>query len=227
MAIHASAAGWRVKMEPTELIEYVIVGDARRAEEWTRQALDDGADCVAIVDNGLIPAMESVGAKFSSGEIFVPEMLVAAAAMKACLALLRPLLAEQRESASRGTIVIGTVKGDIHDIGKNIVAAMLEGAGFDVHDVGVDVSAEAFVESVRSRQPNILCLSALLTATMPMMRTVIEALEKSGLRSSVKVLVGGAPLTEQFAQEISADAYAPNAPAAARTAQELIGARRR
>jgi 5-methyltetrahydrofolate--homocysteine methyltransferase len=210
-------------LEPRALIEAIVAGDAVRAEEWTRQALEDGEDCNAIVDLGLIPAMEIVGSRFSSGEIYVPEMLVSAKAMKASLALLRPFLAKQSGDTSRGSIVIGTVKGDIHDIGKNIVAAMLEGAGFDVHDVGVDVSAEAFVESVRSRQPDILCLSALLTATMPAMRTVIEALEESGLRPSVKVLIGGAPVSEAFAQQVSADAYAPNAPAAARTARDLMG----
>jgi 5-methyltetrahydrofolate--homocysteine methyltransferase len=201
-----------------------VAGDAPRAQEWTARALEAGADGVAIVDDGLVPAMEIVGEKFSSSEIYVPEMLVAAMAMKACLALVRPHLAGQGKDASRGTIVIGTVKGDVHDIGKNIVGALLEGAGFDVRDIGVDVSPEAFVEAVRAHEPRILCLSALLTATMPMMQTVIEALNESGLRPSVKVLIGGAPVTQEFAQEISADAYAPNAPAAARTAQELVGA---
>lgn len=209
-------------MDPRELLDYVVIGDANRAEEWTRQAIDAGIDCVVIVDEGLIPAMEIVGARFSSGEIYVPEMLVSAAAMKASLALLRPLLATQGRDVSRGKVVIGTVKGDIHDIGKNIVAAMLEGAGFDVHDIGVDVSADGFVDAVRSYRPQILCLSALLTATMPMMQTVIDALNQSGLRSSVKILVGGAPVTEEFARKIAADGYAPNAPAAARKARALM-----
>ncbi len=209
-------------MDPKELIDYVLSGDASRAEAWTRQALDSGTDCVLIVDEGLIPAMEIVGARFSSGEIYVPEMLVSAAAMKACLVLLRPLLAMQGQGASHGKIVIGSVKGDIHDIGKNIVAAMLEGAGFEVHDIGVDVSADGFVDAVRLHRPDILCLSALLTATMPMMQTVIDALNQAGLRSSVKILVGGAPITEEFAKKIAADGYAPNAPAAARMAKTLM-----
>jgi len=213
-------------LDARELSAYIIAGDAVRAAEATQKALDEGVDSAEIVDNGLIPPMEVVGQRFSTGEIYVPEMLVAALAMKRCLEILRPVIAARGDAESRGKVVIGTVKGDIHDIGKNLVSGMLEGAGFEVCDIGVDVSPETFVEAVHSHQPDVLGLSALLTATMPMMRTVIEALDVAGLRSSVKVLVGGAPITEEYAKQIAADAYAPNAPAAAQVARTLVSMRK-
>ncbi len=212
-------------MDLRELTELVVLGDALHSEKWTRRALDGGADPGAIVDEGLMPAMAIVGSRFSAGEIYVPEMLMAAMAMKSCLALLRPLIVQQGKDASRGRIVIGTVLGDIHDIGKNLVAMMLEGAGFEVHDLGVDVSPEAFVDAVRVHRPDIVGLSAMLTTTMPRMKDVIDALDQAGIRSSVKVIVGGAPVTQEFAERILADGYAADAGAAAPVASALVAGR--
>jgi 5-methyltetrahydrofolate--homocysteine methyltransferase len=203
------------------LIDVIIDGDAPKAEALVNEALSEGVAPATIVNDGLIAAMGIVGERFGRGEIYVPEMLYSARAMQNGLTILEPLLAESGEAA-RGAIVIGTVKGDVHDIGKNIVGIMLKGAGFTVHDLGVDVPADRFVEAIREHRPDMLGLSALLTTTMPAMRSVIEMLEQQDLRGTVKVIVGGAPVTEEFARSIGADAYGRDAGAAAARARELM-----
>ena len=208
-------------MDLRDLADAVIAGDAVKAKELTDAALADGIDPAQIINDALIAAMGVVGERFGRGEIYVPEMLYSARAMQTSLAMVEPLLAAGG-SVSRGSVVIGTVKGDVHDIGKNIVIIMLRGAGFTVHDLGVDVTVERFVEAVRELRPDILGLSALLTTTMPMMQTVIDALEEAGIRDEVKVLVGGAPVTDDFAQAIGADGYGRDAGAAAAQARELL-----
>jgi 5-methyltetrahydrofolate--homocysteine methyltransferase len=205
------------------LRECVIDGDAAGAETALLVLLDEGADANDLLARGLIPAMDVVGQNFSRGEFFVPEMLTAARAMKACMAVLEPLLVGT-ERLVVGTVVLGTVKGDVHDIGKNIVATMLRGVGFEVLDLGVDVSTERFVEAVQEHRPDILALSALLTTTMPRMKDVITALEQAGLRQQVIVLVGGAPLTLAYAESIGADGYAAHAGSASERAKELVEA---
>jgi len=201
------------------LKEAVIEGNAGRAKELTQQALDEGRGPQEILDSALIPAMDVVGDKFTRQEFYIPEMLIAARAMQAGLALLKPLLA-QGESRTKGKVVIGTVKGDLHDIGKNLVAMMLQGGGFEVVDLGADVKPQRFVEAVQQEKPNFVMMSALLTTTMLSMRDTIEALKAAGLRDRVKVGVGGAPVTQRFADEIGADFYAPDATGAVGRAKE-------
>lgn len=205
------------------LKEAIINGDANKARELTKAALDGGTDPQAIVNEGMIPAMAVVGDRFKKGEFFVPEMLVAARAMYAGLDLVRPLLAG-RKAATVGKVIIGTVKGDLHDIGKNLVKMMLEGGGFEVVDLGTDVTPDKFVEAVRKEQPTHLGMSALLTTTMPSMKDTIQALAAAGIRDQVKVIVGGAPVTQKYANEIGADGYAPDASSAVDLAKQLIGA---
>lgn len=204
-----------------ELRRAVIDGDPPRAAALTQEAIDRGSDAEEILGDGLVPAMEVVGRQFSAGEVYVPEMLVAAMAMKKCIGILQPILAAGNHD-SRGMVVIGTVKGDIHDVGKNIVAIMLEGAGFEVRDLGVDIAPNTFVEAVREHSPDILGLSALLTTTMPMMKDVVHALQAAGVRDKVRVMVGGAPVTDAFAKQIGADAYAADAGAATEAAVKLV-----
>lgn len=204
-----------------EMREAVERGDAAAAREFTREALRQGATPELILNDGLIAPMASVGEKFKRNEIYVPEVLLAARAMYASLDLLRPLLAETG-ARNAGKLVIGTVRGDRHDIGKNLVKMMFEGAGFEVVDVGVDVAPSKFVDAVRSEKPDLLGMSALLTTTMPAMQTTIEALDQAGLREKVKVIVGGAPVTERFAREIGADGYAPDASSAVDLGKHLI-----
>jgi 5-methyltetrahydrofolate--homocysteine methyltransferase len=199
----------------------VIDGDAAGAEREVRAALAGQTAAQALLSEALIPAMHEVGRQFETGECFVPEMLAAARAMKAAMEILRPLLIGEGRQAKH-TIAIGTVKGDIHDIGKNLVATMLEGSGFRVVDLGVDVPFEKFVEAARG-EAQLLGLSAMLTTTMPNMGRVIAALTDAGVRERVKVLVGGAPLSQQYADQIGADGYAPDAGAAVRKALELVG----
>ncbi len=206
-----------------DLYEAVLTGDKNAAVTLTREALDASVEPQRLVDDAMIPAMDEVGRRFEEEEYFVPELLLSARAMKSALELIRPLRAETG-AASKGCIVIGTVKGDLHDIGKNLVGAMLEGAGFDVVDLGSDIAPEEFVQAVEEHDANLVGLSALLTVTMPSMKATIEALEAAGLRDRVKVLVGGAPLTPDYSDAIKADACADNATAAVRAAQELIGA---
>jgi len=205
-----------------ELAIALYNGEAEKVAELTRKALDEGIPPEEILNKGLIAGMDKVGKDFRDGILFVPEVLVAAYAMKAGMEILRPLLAETGASGL-GTFVIGTVKGDLHDIGKNMVAMMMEGAGFKVVDLGVDTPTEKFVEAVKNYNPHILGMSALLTTTMVEMRKVIEALEEAGLREKVKVMVGGAPVTQEFAEEIGADGYAPNASLAVEKAKALLG----
>ncbi|RME96480.1 MAG: cobalamin-binding protein [Verrucomicrobia bacterium] len=205
------------------LAEAVINGDDKTARAITEKALAEGADPLALVNEYMVPAMDEVGRRFECNEYFVPELLLSARAMKAALELLRPLLVKSGQQ-SAGRVVIGTVKGDLHDIGKNLVAAMLEGGGFEVIDLGVNVPPEKFVEAVREKDAQIVAMSALLTTTMPSMKTTIDALKEAGLRDKVKVIVGGAPLTEKFAQEIGADGYSETAPGAVALAREKLAA---
>jgi len=201
----------------------ILTGDREAAAELTRQALERSVAPQVLIDEAMIPAMDEVGRRFEEEEYFVPELLLSARAMKSALELISPLLRETGAS-SKGCIVMGTVKGDLHDIGKNLVSAMLEGAGFDVVDLGSDVPPEKFVAAVEENGANLVGLSALLTVTMPSMKSTIEALEAAGLRDRVKILVGGAPLSAEHADAIGADAYADNATAAVRAAHELVGA---
>lgn len=207
--------------ELKKLYEAVLNGDAKTAAAVTKEALQEGASPIELVNQYMIPAMDEVGRRYEAEEYFVPELLLAARAMKASMDLIRPLLSASG-TQPLGRVVIGTVKGDLHDIGKNLVAALLEGGGFEVIDLGADVPPEKFVQAVEEKQANIVCLSALLTVTMPAMRTTIETLEKAGVRSRVKVLVGGAPVTQKYADEIGADGYGENASVAVTLARRLV-----
>lgn len=200
----------------------VLEGNAPAAKALTRAAIEDGVDPQTILDTAMIPAMDEVGRLFEANEYFVPELLIAARAMKGGLELLRPLLAAQGAS-SAGKVAIGTVRGDLHDIGKNLVAAMLEGGGFEVIDLGVDVPAEKFIEAVKRDNVQVVAMSALLTTTMPGMKSTIEALREAGVRDKVKIMVGGAPITQPYATEIGADGFSDNASGAVRVARDLIG----
>jgi len=206
-----------------ELSQALINGNAPKTKQLTQQALDAGLPPDKVLNEGLIVGMNEVGRRFKNNEFYVPEVLIAARAMHAAMDVLKPLLAASDVEPS-GTVVIGTVKGDLHDIGKNLVAMMLEGAGFEVIDMGVDVSPEKFLAAVKERKPDIIGLSALLTTTMPSMKTTIEALKEAGMRDQVKVMIGGAPVTQRYADEIGADGYAPDAASAVDTARRLIGA---
>jgi 5-methyltetrahydrofolate--homocysteine methyltransferase len=206
-----------------DIQEMVITGNAKGAESWTNEALEAGIAPKDIIDQGLIIGMDEVGRRFKAEEYYMPEVLISARAMTTSMNIVRPLIAAS-DTTSRGSIVIGTVHGDLHDIGKNLVRMMFEGAGFDVRDLGVDVTPEAFVKAVEEQPTDIVCLSALLTTTMDMMGKIVEALENAELRSEIKVMVGGAPLSDAFANKIGADAYAPDAAAAVETATQLITA---
>jgi len=195
-------------------------GEDQEVAQLVQQALDQSMAAEEILQDGLIAGMDEVGKDFKAGELFVPEVLIAARAMHAGMDILRPLLADS-DAISAGKYVIGTVKGDLHDIGKNLVKMMLEGAGFETIDLGTDVSSEDFVTAVREHQPKLLGMSALLTTTMVQMKATIEALQEAGLRDAVKVMIGGAPVTAAFAQEIGADAYAPDAATAVDVARDL------
>ena len=204
-----------------KLYTAVLEGDAKSSAAITKQALDEGVEPMTLVTDTMVPAMDEAGRRFEAEEYFVPELLLAARAMKAAMALIRPLLvASGAKSAGRGAV--GTVKGDLHDIGKNLVASMLEGGGFDVLDLGADVSPEKFIAAVKEQGAQVVCLSALLTVTMPAMKTTIEALKTAGVRGSVKVLVGGAPVTAQYANEIGADGYGENANSAVALTRKLL-----
>lgn len=207
-------------MDLKPIFENVIEGQADEVVQGVKAALDAGVDAGLILNEALIAAMDEVGARFEDGDFFVPEMLIAARAMQAGLALLKPNLTETEQKAA-GKIAIGTIKGDLHDIGKNLVAMMLEGAGFEIMDLGVDVDPQAFVKAAQEGA-SVIGMSALLTTTMSNMRATIEALKAAGLRDQVKVMVGGAPVTEEFAQSIGADAFAPDASSATRMARKLV-----
>jgi 5-methyltetrahydrofolate--homocysteine methyltransferase len=211
-------------MTTTPLATAIIEGNAPAAKQATETALASGRAAIEIVQSEMMPAMAEVGRLFEEGEYFVPELMLSARAMKGALELLRPLLAASGARSS-GRVVIGTVAGDLHDIGKNLVAAMLEGGGFDITDLGTDVAPARFVEAVSGTGAPILCLSALLTVTMPSMKKTIEALEQAGIRGQVKVLVGGAPLSEHYAREIGADAYGDTASAAVTLARRFVAER--
>jgi len=197
-------------------------GENEVVAELVQEALDQGMAPEELLAGGLIAGMDEVGKDFKAGDLFVPEVLIAARAMHAGMGVLRPLLAES-DVPSAGKYVIGTVEGDLHDIGKNLVKMMLEGAGFETIDLGADVKPDVFVAAVREHQPKILGMSALLTTTMVQMKTTIEALEEADLRNSVKIMVGGAPVTAAFAEESGADAYAPDAATAVDIARSLVG----
>ena len=208
------------KLQP--LYEAIVAGKLEPAVEVTRQAIAEGVAPQMIINNYMIKAMGEVGQRFQEGKAFVPQLLMAGRAMKGALELLKPLLAGSA-STTIGKIVIGTVKGDLHDIGKNLVASMLEGCGFEVINIGIDVTCDKFVEAVKENHADILCMSALLTTTMTYMKEVIQALEEAGIRNQVKVMIGGAPVSQGFADEIGADGYSDNANTAVAVAKELIG----
>jgi 5-methyltetrahydrofolate--homocysteine methyltransferase len=193
-----------------ELYEAILNGDAKKAHAATEAAIAAGMEPMVLIADSMVPAMDEVGRLFEAEEYFVPELLLAGRAMRSAFELLRPLMAVSGDKMAT-KVIIGTVKGDLHDIGKNIVGSMLEGSGFEVVDLGTDVSPEKFVAAVKEQKPQFVCMSALLTVTMPAMKTTIDALETAGLRSTVKVLIGGAPVTPQYATEIGADGYSENA----------------
>jgi 5-methyltetrahydrofolate--homocysteine methyltransferase len=203
------------------LRQCVIDGDMNRAQELVQKTLAEKMPPEEILRDGLISAMEEVGRRFECGEFYVPEMLISARAMKSGLALLRPYLIAANVQAI-GKVVIGTVQGDLHDIGKNLVGMMLEGAGFEVIDLGADVSPDKYIAAVKEHRPDLIACSALLTTTMPRMENVIHLLKQAGLRNQVKVIIGGAPVTDKYAIEIGADGYSPDAGSAASLAKQLI-----
>jgi corrinoid protein of di/trimethylamine methyltransferase len=207
----------------TKLFNAVLDGELKTAIAVTKEALAEGRDPIELVTGHMVPAMNEVGRRFEAEEYFVPELLLSARAMKGSLELIRPLLAA-RGTEPAGRVVIGTVKGDLHDIGKNLVASLLEGGGFEIIDLGSDVPAEKFVQAAHDRNAHLVCLSALLTVTLPSMKTTIEAIKDAGLREKVKVLIGGAPVTQKYADEIGADGYGENASVAVTLARGLVGA---
>jgi 5-methyltetrahydrofolate--homocysteine methyltransferase len=216
-------------MTPEEILkglyDNTLIGNAPEVKQLTEQGVADGMDPESLLYDALIPSLEEVGARFERGDFFVPEMLIAARAMQGALDILRPLLAETG-AQTVGTYVMGTVKGDVHDIGKNLVNIMLEGAGFTVHDLGVNVAPEVFIEAINEHKPDIVGFSAFLTTTMPMFKANINALEKAGIRDNVIVMVGGAPVTQEYADKVGADGYAADASTAVRMAKDLIQKKR-
>ena len=206
-----------------QLFEAILNGDAKTSAAVTRDALASGMEPMDLITGYMVPAMDEVGKRFECEDYFVPELLLSGRAMKASMELLRPLLA-QKGVEPIGRVVIGTVKGDLHDIGKNLVACMLEGGGFEVIDLGADVAPDVFVATARAKNAKLVALSALLTVTMNSMRTTIQAFQTAGLRDDVKVMVGGAPVTQQFADEIGADGFCENASTAVALARRLVAA---
>lgn len=204
-----------------EIRACIIDGQWERSEELTKQALEQSLSPSDVLNGALIPAMDEVGVRFQSNDFFLPEVLIAAKAMNSAMEILKPLLT-RAEAKPRGIIVIGTVQGDRHDIGKNLVAMMMEGAGFEVIDLGVDVSPEQFVKAVEEHHPDIVAMSALLTTTMPSMKETLDALEGAGLKESVKTMIGGAPVSLSFAEEIGADAHAPDSASAVAKMKEIL-----
>ncbi len=204
-----------------QLHAHILNGDLDETVATVQAALEQGLDPALVLNQGMIAAMQEVGRLFEEGEYFVPEMLIAARAMQAGLALLKPAL-KQADVKTTGKVLIGTVEGDLHDIGKNLVAMMLEGAGFEIKDLGINVPVGKMVDAVREEAPDILAMSALLTTTMVNMKAVIDALEKAGLREKVKVIVGGAPITDAYAAQIGADGYAQDASRAVTLAKSLV-----
>jgi len=203
------------------MTEALIACDAAKVTQLVNAALAENIPASDILNNGLIAGMDIVGEKMESGDMFIPEVLMAAQAMAASVEILKPLLGED-ESSAAASVIIGTVKGDLHDIGKNLVAMMMESAGMEVHNIGVDISPEDFVSEIKKKNAQIVCLSALLTTTMPMMKQTVDAIVESGLRDTVKILVGGAPVTQSFADEIGADGFAADAGSASKLAKTFI-----
>jgi len=197
-------------------------GNVEKVQEGIKEALENEVPPEKILNEALINAMEEIGAKFKKNEVYVPEVLIAARAMKGGMELLKPHLVSAGIEAA-GRIVIGTVEGDLHDIGKNLVSMMFEGAGFDVIDIGIDVPSEDFVKAVKEHKPDILGMSALLTTTMPQMKEVIDAIEEEGIRDDISIMIGGAPVSEDFAEEIGADAFGADAATAAEIGKEIVG----
>ena len=208
---------------PSELYDAILTGNAKKAEEVTKAALEANVDPSELLGKYMIPAMDEVGKRFECNEYFVPELLIAARAMKTALQLLTPKLAASGAKA-KGRVVIGTVQGDLHDIGKNLVAMMVEGAGFRVVDLGVDVTADKFIAAAKEHNAQIVGMSALLTTTMTYIPEVIKAFDAEGLRPKVKIMVGGAPVTQEWANQIGADGYAPDAATAVDKCKELLSA---
>ena len=198
----------------------LLTGDAEGVKTEVRKAVDQGVDADSILNDGLISGMDIVGERMQTGEMFIPEVLMAAKSMSEAVEILKPFLKDGGRNKA-GHMVIGTVKGDLHDIGKNLVTMMVESAGFEVTDLGVDVAPESFVEAVREKNPNIVALSALLTTTMPMMQQTVDALADSGVRDRIKIIVGGAPVTQEFADRIGADGYAADAGGAGKLAKSM------
>ena len=207
------------------LFDNTLIGNAPEVKDLTNAGLEQDMSPESMLYDALIPSLEEVGARFERGDFFVPEMLIAARAMQGALDILRPLLAETG-AQQVGTYVMGTVKGDVHDIGKNIVAIMLKGSGFTVHDLGVNVAPEKFIEAINEFQPDVVGFSAFLTTTMPMFKANINALEKAGMRDDVIVMVGGAPVTQEYANAVGADGYASDASAAVSRAKDLLARKR-
>jgi 5-methyltetrahydrofolate--homocysteine methyltransferase len=203
------------------LADAVIAGNRDEVSKMTQAAIDEGVSASDVINNGLIAGMAVVGTKFKANEFYVPEVLIAARAMHAGMDIVKPLLAASGVQP-KGTVVIGTVKGDLHDIGKNLVSMMLEGGGFEVIDLDVDVAPEAFVATVKDKKPNLVALSALLTTTMPSMKDTIDAFVAAGVRDQVKIMIGGAPVTQEYSDEIGADGYSPDAASAVDLANSLL-----
>lgn len=204
-----------------QIFKGIVKGDIEQTQKYVQVAIDNGMSPSEILYDGLIPPMVEVGHLYEDGEFFVPEMLISAHAMKAGLGIIKPLLLDE-DIQPIGRVVLGTVKGDLHDIGKNLVGMMLEGAGFNVKDLGADVSPETFVNAIRTYSPDIVAMSALLTTTMPYMEATIMAIEEIGIREKVTVIVGGAPVTSEFAEKIGADGFAPDASQAANLAKKIM-----
>jgi len=207
--------------ELKEIAENLIKGKAPEVKELVKKALDEGMDVKKVLSEGLIAGMDVVGKKFQANEFYVPEMLIAARAMKAGMEIIRPILV-QKDIKSQGTVVIGTAKGDLYDIGKNLVGMMLEGAGFEIVVLGVDVAPEKFIKTAKEKKANIIGVSALLTTTMVFMKDVVKAVQEGGLDNKVKIMIGGAPVTQSYADEIGADGYTPDAASAVDKAKELL-----
>ena len=201
--------------------EALSLGKMEEVKKLTQEALDAGEKAETVLKDGLIQAMERLGVRFKNNEIYIPEVLIAARAMHAAMGILKPFLS-QSTGVMGGKVIVGTVKGDLHDIGKNLVVMMLEGGGLDVVDLGIDVSSDKFVEAIRQHRPQVVGMSALLTTTMREMKNTIQAIETAGLKNQVKTVVGGAPVTERFAKEIGADGYAPDAASAVDVIKSLI-----
>lgn len=205
-----------------DLAQSVIEGNADRVKDLSKSLLDAGSDPLEIINQGLIAGMNVVGARFKAMEMFVPEVLMSAKAMSTGVDVVKPQIADQ-EVQTAGKLIIGTVKNDLHDIGKNLVAMMVESSGFEVINLGIDIAPDQFVEAIKKHQPDVVGLSALLTNTLPYMKDTIDAIQEAGLRDQVKVIIGGAPVTQEYADRIGADGYAPEAASAADLCKELVG----